>query len=450
MIYTILDIETTGFKIHSDDILEVGYIQVNENLDVLRYGNLYFYKEQFNIESDAQQVHKLTRDFLSVHEDAFNGNLVRLYTLMQSGRIIGKHSNQFDIPFIISFLERYAIGVNKVSILESIDLEEFYTSIYRGWYKKTHNGETTRKKGQLSELVEMLGYSQDKVQSMFSHHIKDIHRNMAHSALYDAYMTFILLERAKSQYSLRLGTKVDPYVELIRNIVTIDYDLSSFPELFPTIFLDLEKYYNLAAVQRVNQNGYFDFRAKCLNLKLAIELRDGERKGFIFTHNGLRSFVIADVIYWLIEDYLYTHDEVFLILADILYRFVGLNLRNGISDYAGVVNLETQSIIAYLKNAIQVNPTIMDFNISAHDSSLISTLFAYVTFRNTGRFADKYCNVGDISMISLYKRNPVEYWRKALPSSDFLFLDFLENASTWSIGGAKGISRLINARGGLL
>ena len=120
MVATVIDIETTdwlkfddstGRSMLSDssEILEVGFVRFDTNtLKVLTSGTLYFYKPYFNIESKAQEVHGLTREFLKQYEGDFNKNLIALNSLLQSTCIIGKNSEKFDIPYIKAFIEKHA------------------------------------------------------------------------------------------------------------------------------------------------------------------------------------------------------------------------------------------------------------------------------------------------------------------------------------------------------
>lgn len=120
MIGTVIDIETTGYlkfmtlpdgtSVLSDEseILEVGFVNVDMNTcRPLSHGTIYFYKPYFNVESDAQRVHGLTREFLQQYEDRFEESLIALNALMQSAIIIGKNSHAFDIPFIESFIKKH-------------------------------------------------------------------------------------------------------------------------------------------------------------------------------------------------------------------------------------------------------------------------------------------------------------------------------------------------------
>jgi DNA polymerase III epsilon subunit-like protein len=203
MIYTILDIETTGFSRENDDLLEVGYMQVNKQLEIIRSGSLYFYKPEYKIESQAQSIHKLTRSFLCKHEDEFDDNIVSLYTLMHQGILIGKNSNRFDIPYLEAFFRRNAFCLFPVTHKGLLDLQPYYGPKYKKWYE-TKTGLSTNKLGSLTELIEMIGLTQEQVQQQFREVFKGEERVQAHSALYDVYMTYLLLEYAIENYGMQI------------------------------------------------------------------------------------------------------------------------------------------------------------------------------------------------------------------------------------------------------
>ena len=108
MLYTIIDIETNG-RSHLSDVLEVGYMRVNKRMEVIQKGQFYFYKPEWEIENQAQSVHGLQRSFLRAQcpdDETFRENLVKLYTLMTRGVIVGKRSNKFDIQCYSALCQR--------------------------------------------------------------------------------------------------------------------------------------------------------------------------------------------------------------------------------------------------------------------------------------------------------------------------------------------------------
>lgn len=224
MIGTIIDIETTGWlkfdtvdgvSILSDEseILEVGYINVDlKNFRMLNYGTLYFYKPYFNVESQAQDVHHITREFLQQYEDKFYENLIALNSMMQSTCVIGKNSDSFDIPFIKAFIQKHAGDCFDISevvtyldmksysgghvIYENttyaIDLQKIYKEeFHNAYFRKTGIKLMPQKNGTLSDYVDCIPGGWDAVGQVYAGLKKDRDTG-AHGALYDCVMTYMV------------------------------------------------------------------------------------------------------------------------------------------------------------------------------------------------------------------------------------------------------------------
>ena len=198
--YVVLDIETTGFSRDGDNILEVGYIRIDHNLNIHQSGTLFFYKDDFRIESAAQSVHRLSRSYLQGYADEFDTNICALYSMMYNSTIIGKNSNTFDMPFIQSFCNRYMkdADVPALKILKALDLQDVYTPIYRQL-----TGES-RKKGTLEDYAKMLEISDSEVQELYDSLNKPAGRYGYHTALYDTVVTYLLLKRGVEAGEIRL------------------------------------------------------------------------------------------------------------------------------------------------------------------------------------------------------------------------------------------------------
>jgi DNA polymerase III epsilon subunit-like protein len=224
MIGTVIDIETTGFLkfdtingvsqlSDNSEILEVGYINIDmDRREILTYGTLYFYKPYFNIESDAQRVHGLTREFLKQYEQDFEKNLIALNSMIQCTCIIGKSSNSFDIPFINAFIKKHAgykfdiedlsIDLNmsayergKVHYVNSYyadDMQVLYKDRYHDlFYEKYGYSLMKNKKGKLEEYIDVIPNGQHAVDVIYGNLNKD-RVTGAHGALYDAVMTYVV------------------------------------------------------------------------------------------------------------------------------------------------------------------------------------------------------------------------------------------------------------------
>lgn len=224
MIGTVVDIETTGYLsfemvdgwsrlANSSEILEVGFMNINmDTKAILTYGTLYFYKPYFNVESDAQRVHGITREFIAQYENDFTRNLIAPNSLMQRTCVIGKNSDTFDIPFIKAFIEKH--GGDKMNIpnlvdildmkrydgghllyddnLYALDLQKLFKEKYHDlYYEKNKVKLQPAKKGTLSQYIEVIPSGQEAVDVVYNGLKKD-RVTGAHGALYDVVMTYIV------------------------------------------------------------------------------------------------------------------------------------------------------------------------------------------------------------------------------------------------------------------
>lgn len=240
MLYTVLDIETTGlmkFDENSDlipDLLEASFLLVDsDTLSIVKSGTLWFYQPHFDIENDAQEIHHLERSFLMQYESQFQENLVALAALMTNGIIMGKNSKKFDVPFIKHFLAKYT-GKNydiaditarmamkpydkkgiiyHESNVQNIDIQDLYAPVYRvknfmitcgeigrfyekdftaAEFDKIHEITDKRKRGHLTDYVNLMPNGYKLVKDIYDSLPKDIETG-AHGALYDAVMTYVI------------------------------------------------------------------------------------------------------------------------------------------------------------------------------------------------------------------------------------------------------------------
>lgn len=204
MVYTIIDIETNGFiaKGVCPEILEVGYLQINRQCEILRGDSFYFYKPEWELNKDASAVHKLSEQELTKHAGEFYGSLVKLYTLVDEGCLIGKNNDAFDIPVIKDFMRREGCGL-RPNIYSSLDMQKFYKPIFQMWFQETYK-QNTRKSGTLEDLISMCGYTTEQVIKQFTKEFPDCQRSESHGALFDTYMTYLITKYATEKYGLRL------------------------------------------------------------------------------------------------------------------------------------------------------------------------------------------------------------------------------------------------------
>lgn len=190
MIYTILDIETTGLdKYGGDEILSAGYMRINSQFEIKASGTLYFYKPEFNVgKYPACTVHKLTRSFLSQYEGDFYDNIKKLYSLCYMSTIIGKNSTKFDMPFVKEFIHRHCNTLPPLEYFRTFDIQDHFKPIYQ---ERTGS----RKTGTLTEYCECLGIGKEKLDSIYnSLPNKDGSSMHMHGALYDVVATYAVFK----------------------------------------------------------------------------------------------------------------------------------------------------------------------------------------------------------------------------------------------------------------
>lgn len=199
MVGTILDIETTGFSGDTDELIEVGLMRINtETNDILSYDNLYFWKEGYPVEKTTH-IHGLTTEFLKNYYETtkpitpgislFEENIVKLASYFYSSIIIGKNSNNFDIPFLHKWVARATDGMFNFSKWRTgipIDMQVEFAPKYRIMADIQGN-----KKGTLSQYIEVITRGKELADSIFNS-LNMGREGRAHTALYDVCMTYVV------------------------------------------------------------------------------------------------------------------------------------------------------------------------------------------------------------------------------------------------------------------
>lgn len=261
----VIDIETTGYKkmktavynaegkkmtdaevaaippedrylyVHKDllddsaEIISVGYLRVDLDTDrIFDAGVLYFYQPYFQIENDAQKIHKLQRSFLEQYEDQFQSNLALLESMLIDAVIIGKNSDSFDIPFIEEFLKKHRGTMSLYSYINSqkmknydkknlvltneatsYDVQTKFAPLYRALMKQVHGVELSeRKKGTLTDYIELLDPQRKDVNALLEE-VRAITSAefvaSAHDAMYDVIMTYVVFKFLQAVAKRRNG-----------------------------------------------------------------------------------------------------------------------------------------------------------------------------------------------------------------------------------------------------
>jgi DNA polymerase III epsilon subunit-like protein len=190
MLYTVLDLESTGYhKEGGDEILSFGFMRINSQFEIKASGTLYFYKPNFDVgKYPACTVHKLKREFMQQHEYNFKDNIKKMYSLCYKSTIIGKNSTTFDMPFIKNFIKRHCPTLDELQYLKTFDIQSEFSGIYR-----ERTGAASNKKGTLTDYLDCLNITQEDVLKVYqSLPTKDETSLHMHGALYDCVATFMV------------------------------------------------------------------------------------------------------------------------------------------------------------------------------------------------------------------------------------------------------------------
>ena len=82
MFYTVFDIETTGFDGNICDVVQFAYANLDENFNCIKAESLYFYHDDMHWSKEAEEVHHLSREFLSLYKDSFETNIKKMFMML--------------------------------------------------------------------------------------------------------------------------------------------------------------------------------------------------------------------------------------------------------------------------------------------------------------------------------------------------------------------------------
>lgn len=207
MIYTVVDIETTGLNKAYDDIIQFAYMMLDENLNVIRSEILYmYYPEMRDSTEGALNLHGLTRDFLKQYEKDFETNVRKMYSILARSNVITHNGDSFDIPFCRIWLSKFEMP--DVTIENSFDTIKIYQPIYK-------------RKMKLTKLVMELGYKPEDIQLLTKLHFG--YEGNAHDAGYDVTATMVcFIEACRNRYTQLVGVNAPVVEEPKTEVIDMD------------------------------------------------------------------------------------------------------------------------------------------------------------------------------------------------------------------------------------
>ncbi len=115
----ILDTETTGLNFDNDRIIEIGIVELIDNVLTQNYFHEYINPEM-NISISAQKVHGISNDFL-IGKPTFNQIAKKFLDFVKDDTII-IHNAEFDTNFINKELQNCGFHNIKNSVIDTIKI----------------------------------------------------------------------------------------------------------------------------------------------------------------------------------------------------------------------------------------------------------------------------------------------------------------------------------------
>ena len=115
----ILDTETTGLNFDNDRIIEIGIVELIDNVLTKNYFHEYINPEM-NISLSAQKVHGISNDFL-IGKPTFNKIAKKFLNFVKDDTIV-IHNAEFDTHFINKELQNCGFNNIKNSVVDTIKM----------------------------------------------------------------------------------------------------------------------------------------------------------------------------------------------------------------------------------------------------------------------------------------------------------------------------------------
>lgn len=208
--FVVFDLETTGFSELTCDVIEFAYIMFDDNKNVVKSEQLYFYYKGMSWGEDAYKVHGIPLSFLETHKDKFKENLIKMYTVLNHSNVVGHNIIKFDCPFAKTWLMRQGIKNLEFGVIQ--DTMKAFKPIYKSRSIK------------LTKLAEICKITDESVNYMLSIWFPGAKPSRSHEAAFDVVQTALITLQG-------LNKRLIMFEPLIKdNVVITDKEMSSMYE----------------------------------------------------------------------------------------------------------------------------------------------------------------------------------------------------------------------------
>ena len=234
--YLVFDLETTGLDSNVCEVIEFSYVMFDDDNMFIKAETLYFYHPGMHWSEEAYNVHHISREFLRQYEDDFKKNLIKMYTVLNLGKVCGHNALRFDCVFAKNWLER--MGLPDLNFKQIEDTMVMFKSVTKkGRIKLT----------KLQELFEISDEAVNYMRDVWYHDGVTTDEMGAHNAEWDVTLTALLTLQGINKGFCSFNENVKQQVKESIDIDTLDFNetVVGLPDTFYVKLGDVVKAVNI-------------------------------------------------------------------------------------------------------------------------------------------------------------------------------------------------------------
>ena len=245
MIYTVIDIETSGLSRENADVLSFSYA-LTDGKEILAADTLYFWTDGIKWNQESYQTHGLSKEFLSQYKDDFDKNLRAMFSVIQDSILVGYNSGYIDK---FGVLHGFDYQVIKNFLLRNM-LDFPIPSSFVDLLKIARSRETNAPNKKLQSMVDYYGVSREEI-ARVNNTVYPGSKAVAHNSGYDVVCTAYVLKEMLAKDLIEVTTNFRQIVANDFQFVMTDgvmtavyndsvaYSFAEFVNEFPVIYTQI-------------------------------------------------------------------------------------------------------------------------------------------------------------------------------------------------------------------
>ena len=245
MIYTVIDIETSGLSRENADVLSFSYA-LTDGKEILAADTLYFWADGIKWNQESYQIHGLSKEFLSQYKDDFDKNLRAMFSVIQDSILVGYNSGYIDK---FGVLHGFDYQIIKNFLLRNM-LDFPIPSSFVDLLKIARSRETNTPNKKLQSMVDYYGVSREEI-ARVNNTVYPGSKAVAHNSGYDVVCTAYVLKEMLAKDLIEVTTNFRQIVANDFQFVMTDgvmtavyndsvvYSFAEFVNEFPVIYTQI-------------------------------------------------------------------------------------------------------------------------------------------------------------------------------------------------------------------